>query len=705
MRSDLHAQRVSPRFVAEIEPVLRTDIYGYHPFPRVFLKVYTYDPRSVARIATIVSQRGLPEDLLPPSPAAYEAHIPFHMQFLIDHNLSGMAYVNLEQCRFRPPLPEARGADAAALFARPNAERRFVAGLEKDRWDLFWPFHVAKRARSELELDSFAQHILNAREETQQGEYAFVSRTLRLLWEEERLRTGCYPERQRNPERVVKAGGHLSEEALRDRLQEVVDADRKVADGGRGDDDMRDVAGFFGTQTQDAGSEFLPATYDDVLKVLDATGSFETLEDDLEIEEFEEQKAVGDVDIFNDDRPLGGDGVQDWNSDPHVIQKDWADIADCTQLVSNGDDEKTAQQAELAESRRQRSPPRKMDQNKDQPPQELEEDIEDDVESSPGSLERKHCKTTSSPEVQQLSTPEDVSIAEERLMQTSDPLDSKSDRVVAMHENISSPEHAMPEQLEAIVTHRKSLVEDASTKGDLSACDIVHPAERPPSCTDVVKQRHVGDAMSITYATPFYGEKEDEGQSRQPFGGMIIPVRGSGADGYPPFPSFFRNQKTAVEILPRVLRPAERPPSISQLKSALVDTNGVAGNTGKRTRFVIDSAGRQVHQRSQGTVRDPLTFSSDPTVDFLPHRPRTGHLSKSHDQESESSDDSECETPRLEPIQRTDTFHDDDENFVQNRPLSPKYDEGFQLFVNPSRHGKFEQRRETFSNIDYSHSH
>lgn len=661
---------VDSEFLADIEPVLKRDSYGYHSHQRIFLKIHTYAPRTIARIATIVAQGGLSEELVPRGTACYAAHIPFVMQTLVDQGLAGMAYANFSRARFRRPLPD--GGDAEELFGRASGDRMFVRGLEKLKPELFWPFQVAKRSTSKLEIDVFVNDILNGG--LMEGEYAFVSKTLAVLWEEERLRTGTYPPRQKPAERTVKAGAHLADSGLREQLEKVMATDSQEASHV-----PEEVAEGLLASQRSIGSVSLPATYDDVLNVLDACAPYADSEDDMSIEEFEDE-----VDEILD--PEFEDGVahvpfhNQKADEQNVIAKTWADIAACSQTMSGKSEEgNTVDQDDAPQPKVRRTDGRVANNSGSQGSVFI-----DEVEEYPRSVTpdlartKKHTSPRLKPEVEpslkQIRIPKEgqwfteaghglsaFGVSEEM---TTAPL--------AVQKAVGSP------------INDDEIPQSGEPDGLDNMCHIsLRPKEKPPSCSALMRERELGDAFTIRYTTPFYGDKEDEVEPKRAVGGLIIPVRGSGPAGYPPFPLYFDNTKIEVEILPRVVRPSEPPPTLSRLTRELIHASEPSDNSAEKGKQAIDSAGRQVYYNGTSTIRDSQIFSFDPAVDFMSHITERRDFPDSCDGDSDSSENNGLATPKGKPSQQGSIKTDD--TLVQNRPLSPKYDEGFQQYVLPNQ--------------------
>lgn len=76
--------------------------YGYHPSDQLFIKIILYYPHEVTRVAALLMGGGILSRVFQP----HESHIPYLLQFLIDHNLYGMGHLHLSKLKFRDPLPD-----------------------------------------------------------------------------------------------------------------------------------------------------------------------------------------------------------------------------------------------------------------------------------------------------------------------------------------------------------------------------------------------------------------------------------------------------------------------------------------------------------------------------------------------------------------------------------------------------------------------
>lgn len=76
--------------------------YGYHPSDQLFIKIVLYYPHEGTRVAALLLGGGILSRIFQP----HESHIPYLLQFLMDHNLYGMGHLHLSKLKFRDPLPD-----------------------------------------------------------------------------------------------------------------------------------------------------------------------------------------------------------------------------------------------------------------------------------------------------------------------------------------------------------------------------------------------------------------------------------------------------------------------------------------------------------------------------------------------------------------------------------------------------------------------
>ena len=136
-------------FIASITLVKGIPYYGYHNTYRCFLKISLLDPAILQRCAKILQSGAI----LGRRFDVFEAHLPFLLQFLIDYNLQGMAFIHLSFAKFRLPtvLPVDRVSNDKLLTD------------DRIHHDYKWlkESHVLRHSYCELELDSWPSEILN----------------------------------------------------------------------------------------------------------------------------------------------------------------------------------------------------------------------------------------------------------------------------------------------------------------------------------------------------------------------------------------------------------------------------------------------------------------------------------------------------------------------------------------------------------------
>ncbi len=127
--------------VAGVQVVKAVPFYGYHRHEALWLKISTYDPADVKRAARLVGSGAVLGMKFQP----HESHVPYLLQFKIDHNLYGMDWLKLSGGCYRGDgLPTGRvggrgdeGEGVGLLlprgFRRENATRKqTTCALELD---------------------------------------------------------------------------------------------------------------------------------------------------------------------------------------------------------------------------------------------------------------------------------------------------------------------------------------------------------------------------------------------------------------------------------------------------------------------------------------------------------------------------------------------------------------------------------------------
>lgn len=693
-------------YIANVEPVLRTNIYGFHPVPSLFLRISTFNPRTIPRIAAILSQGGLPDELVQHRMQPFESHLPFHLQVLTDLSLAGMAYINLATCKFRHPMPRPtpQRPQQPHPFSAVNLERRFEAGLEHLRPDLFWPFHVARHSPSELEIDAFVEDVLNARTVSPEpgstdAQYSFASKTLRVLWDEERLRTGVMPQRQQSEPRKSIAGSGLTNDRLRGKLVSACSQPtfRSTSRSEYGGDSESD---------QPPG-----LSYQDVFQYLDHEAN-ESLPLTAPQEQAHEPYERGLQSGSDDDEDL-------------EIENDettWSDIAECTQLDGKPLRRLKKTIRDLVNERKGPSTPNSISPTSKRDSSAHPAEPPGHCESSPSSgLDEEDItlKTTtgarSGPgvafqidrqEVAGHRHPSPVRVPLPLLVVTDkhvkvpvravnvpahghDHLRHAPDNVDDVPEGIdeSGSELSLSGDERGQADHKDEAKEKAvvvtyhrqpSQELMLSHAQIVRPSSRPPSASELRANLSEQRIPNIVHQVPYYGAAADAPIGRQTFGGLMFRVPVSGVSHQESFPDAFQQQASAVETPVRVVTPVQRPPRAASLKDTLPRVRAAGSLTSRATqRIKIDSAGRQVREVPEHEGEAPPTWSPS-VVPVKRRRQQVFRRFLAEGCHAEAGSDSSDSSFQGEPLSLATSSlkHAPDDSYTAiNRPASPKYDE------------------------------
>eukprot|EP00178_Gracilaria_changii_P009222 TRINITY_DN270_c0_g1_i3.p1 TRINITY_DN270_c0_g1~~TRINITY_DN270_c0_g1_i3.p1 ORF type:complete len:1690 (-),score=200.37 TRINITY_DN270_c0_g1_i3:4125-9194(-) len=696
-------------FIADMKPVLKQDIYGYQSAPSPFVQIFVYQPTTVQRIATIIAQKALSEHLISHNPLPYAAHIPFVLQFLSDFSLAGMDYIYLSHVRFRVPLPKApQHSDVLQHYNGPLESRLFYNGLQVTNNNLLWPFSVPKRSTCTLEMDATASQIMNAMPKNHEA-YNFTSRTLAVLWEEERLRTGVYPERKIPQQRPVKAGAHLTDGFMKERLSEVL----KLQDRESQQECLTRPREPSKAITEE---ECVEDQFNDVLNYLDASNSTQTYEDDI-IQFNEDPKYVNCATNAQDDLIYGED-EHEVLEEGHDIEQMWADIAACTQTESLGqrihsptqEEQKTPTERTVTEDLKDYVPNR-TNAETDSYQVACSEDSGDASEvrlqdSQRGITRKKlsreeHKKfgirnalksTTRKPvivdEVDIASFDNDSKESE----QNPNPLASNAVWNNAAYRQAPRPTDSQP-----------SLPEDTETSkiyNNSEICRFLRPSARPPKVVDSDQACFASDAFRIKYKTPFCGHSDDELQIDNVFAGRRIPVRKAGAKGYLPFPSKIRNDvQSSVKVLLRVVCPVKKPPRLSDLSNELVNDTFQTKGSRDQHGMDIDSAGRQIRKQEITTSGQQLTYTQSNLCIGAPIL-NGGDMAKILSGGDDLSSADEHPTSNREDAKIATPLEEQKNSLELNRPPSPKYDEAYQFTVRRQSHSTERRRYQSRTGSD-----
>jgi len=99
-----HGDNKRSKFVHKVEVVTGRPFYGYHTAKQVFVKVSAYNPTDVRKMATQL-QGG---HILGRTFQCYESHVPYLLQFFVDHDICGMGRINLNSFVHRSRARDAR---------------------------------------------------------------------------------------------------------------------------------------------------------------------------------------------------------------------------------------------------------------------------------------------------------------------------------------------------------------------------------------------------------------------------------------------------------------------------------------------------------------------------------------------------------------------------------------------------------------------
>ncbi|CAO1637149.1 unnamed protein product [Jaminaea pallidilutea] len=151
LRGDPYAPE-SNHHLAAIHLVKGVPFYGFHVGWKYFLKISFVDPSHNYRIATILQSGRVMRTVFQP----HEIHIRYQLQFMLDYNLFGCGYIDLETADFRLPLPAPRDDDDDLDFTSRWDENTVPPHLIQDH-------QTNRTSYCELEMDVAAKHVLNRR--------------------------------------------------------------------------------------------------------------------------------------------------------------------------------------------------------------------------------------------------------------------------------------------------------------------------------------------------------------------------------------------------------------------------------------------------------------------------------------------------------------------------------------------------------------
>ncbi|TKY87343.1 hypothetical protein EX895_004020 [Sporisorium graminicola] len=145
------------QFIAAIHLCKGVNFYGYHVGYSYFLKISFVDPSHNYRLAAILESGGVMKTVFQP----FEIHIRYQLQFMLDYNIFGCDYLDLDDVRFRLPIPE--GSTIASDDPSPLDFRSKVWNRNSIPYAHVQADHVHRGTHCELEADASAPWIINRR--------------------------------------------------------------------------------------------------------------------------------------------------------------------------------------------------------------------------------------------------------------------------------------------------------------------------------------------------------------------------------------------------------------------------------------------------------------------------------------------------------------------------------------------------------------
>ncbi|KDN41161.1 hypothetical protein K437DRAFT_238501 [Tilletiaria anomala UBC 951] len=145
------------KYINAIHLVKGIPFYGYHVGYSYFLKISFTDPSLNARIHTILETGRVMKTRF----QAFEIHVRYQLQWMLDYNIYGCGFVDVEECYFRAPLPE-----SDPFLSKPSSndvQQRQLWTHSNTPANLVQDDYVSKNSHCELEVDIRVSAILNRR--------------------------------------------------------------------------------------------------------------------------------------------------------------------------------------------------------------------------------------------------------------------------------------------------------------------------------------------------------------------------------------------------------------------------------------------------------------------------------------------------------------------------------------------------------------
>ncbi|SNX82906.1 probable catalytic subunit of DNA polymerase zeta UPR-1 [Melanopsichium pennsylvanicum] len=184
------------QFIAAIHICKGVNFYGYHVGYSYFLKISFVDPSHNYRLAAILESGGVMKTVFQP----FEVHIRYQLQFMLDYNVFGCDYLDLDDVRFRLPIP--KGSTVASDNDSPLEYRNKIWNRNSIPYAHVQAEDVHRGTHCELEADASAPWIINRRRLKQRDLHCDFDETyssssesqnilvpsLSGLWEDEKAR-------------------------------------------------------------------------------------------------------------------------------------------------------------------------------------------------------------------------------------------------------------------------------------------------------------------------------------------------------------------------------------------------------------------------------------------------------------------------------------------------------------------------------------
>lgn len=169
--------------VYKIEPVMTKSMYGYHQKDSIFLKISMINPELIRKVSELLLAGSIMGESFQP----YESHVPYNLQFLMDHNLFGMNVVHLDKVKFRrEPIDlyetlTSKSVTSESSFTGSGVLWNVSTMNEEDLLDP----SIERQSTCDLELDASGDSILNSHMDK---EGFMLNPGMSALWEEEKKR-------------------------------------------------------------------------------------------------------------------------------------------------------------------------------------------------------------------------------------------------------------------------------------------------------------------------------------------------------------------------------------------------------------------------------------------------------------------------------------------------------------------------------------